>query len=267
MARFSQSSSSTVGKSRNASRSAASRALIGLGMTTGSFHLPRPAALSQHDVKIVESRRQASLSLPCDLTDFRRRLLQPVQLRFTNPGWMSIGPGALDQHVANTAIARLRDAATLIVSQATYFNWKKKYDGLLPTEMRRLKQLEDENAKLRKVVADLSLDKEMLQDAIRSLSRSASWLTRCGVSGVYRSGGAAGCSKSTPPSITTSPVAPDRPPSKVTSGRFARRGFAMAIAVSTSCFDAKAGTGDPKFGLRAAKPTLSHRLVQKSPVR
>ena len=41
------------------------------------------------------------------------------------------------------------------ISQATYFNWKKKYDGLLPTEMRRLKQLEDENTKLRKVVADL----------------------------------------------------------------------------------------------------------------
>ncbi len=53
------------------------------------------------------------------------------------------------------------------ISQATYFNWKSKYDGLLPTEMRRLKQLEDENGKLRKVVADLSLDKEMLQDALR----------------------------------------------------------------------------------------------------
>ena len=53
------------------------------------------------------------------------------------------------------------------ISQATYFNWKKKYDGLLPAEMRRLKQLEDENSKLRKVVADLSLDKEMLQDVIR----------------------------------------------------------------------------------------------------
>ena len=53
------------------------------------------------------------------------------------------------------------------ISQATYLNWKKKYDGLLPTEMRRLKQLEDENSKLRKVVADLSLDKEMLQDALR----------------------------------------------------------------------------------------------------
>ena len=52
------------------------------------------------------------------------------------------------------------------ISQATCFNWKKKYDGLLPTEKRRLKQLEDKN-KLRRVVADLSLDKEMLQDVIR----------------------------------------------------------------------------------------------------
>ena len=52
-------------------------------------------------------------------------------------------------------------------SQGTYFNRKKKYDGLLPTEMRRLKQLEDEKAKLKRIVADLSLDKEMLQDAIR----------------------------------------------------------------------------------------------------
>lgn len=53
------------------------------------------------------------------------------------------------------------------ISQETYFNWKRQYDGLLPTEMRRLKQIEDENAKLRKAVADLSLDKEMLQDALR----------------------------------------------------------------------------------------------------
>lgn len=53
------------------------------------------------------------------------------------------------------------------ISQATYFNWKKKYEGLLPAEMRRLKQLEDENAKLRKLVADLAFDREMLQDVIR----------------------------------------------------------------------------------------------------
>jgi putative transposase len=53
------------------------------------------------------------------------------------------------------------------ISQATYFNWKKRYDGMTPPEMRRLKQLEDENNKLRKLVADLSLDREMLQDVIR----------------------------------------------------------------------------------------------------
>lgn len=53
------------------------------------------------------------------------------------------------------------------ISQATYFNWKKKYAGLLPSEMKRLKQLEDENRRLKKLVADLSLDREMLQDVIR----------------------------------------------------------------------------------------------------
>jgi putative transposase len=53
------------------------------------------------------------------------------------------------------------------ISQATCFNWKKKYDGLLPGEMRRLKQREDENAELKKRVADLSLDREVLPDVIR----------------------------------------------------------------------------------------------------
>lgn len=53
------------------------------------------------------------------------------------------------------------------ISQATYFNWKKKYEGMSPPEMRRLKQLEDENAWLKKIVADLSLDREMRQDVIR----------------------------------------------------------------------------------------------------
>jgi putative transposase len=53
------------------------------------------------------------------------------------------------------------------ISQPTYFSWKKRYAGLLPDEMRRLKQLEDENARLKKIVADLTLDREMRQDVIR----------------------------------------------------------------------------------------------------
>ncbi len=53
------------------------------------------------------------------------------------------------------------------ISKATYFNWRKKYAGLMPSEMKRLRALEKENAKLKKIVADLSLDKEMLQDIVK----------------------------------------------------------------------------------------------------
>ncbi len=52
------------------------------------------------------------------------------------------------------------------ISEATYYNWRKKYAGLMPSEMKRLRQLEDENAKLKRLVADLSLDKAMLQDVV-----------------------------------------------------------------------------------------------------
>jgi putative transposase len=53
------------------------------------------------------------------------------------------------------------------ISPATFYNWKKKYGGLMPSEMKRLKQLEEENGRLKRIVADLSLDKEMLQDVLR----------------------------------------------------------------------------------------------------
>ena len=53
------------------------------------------------------------------------------------------------------------------ISQATYFNWKKKYAGMMPSEMKRLRELEEENGRLKRIVADLSLDKEMLQDIVR----------------------------------------------------------------------------------------------------
>ena len=60
------------------------------------------------------------------------------------------------------------------ISQATYFNWKKKYAGLMPSEMRRMRELEDENGRLKKIVADLTLDREMLQDVIRRSRRRPS---------------------------------------------------------------------------------------------
>lgn len=53
------------------------------------------------------------------------------------------------------------------VSEQTFFRWKKKFAGMGVAEVRRLKQLEEENRKLKSLVADLSLDKAMLPDALR----------------------------------------------------------------------------------------------------
>lgn len=50
------------------------------------------------------------------------------------------------------------------ISEQTFYRWKKVYGGLQPDQARELKQLQEENAKLKRLVADLSLDKIMLQD-------------------------------------------------------------------------------------------------------
>ena len=52
------------------------------------------------------------------------------------------------------------------ISEATFYVWKKKYSGIGPSELRRLRQLEEENRKLKQIVADLSLDKAMLQAVV-----------------------------------------------------------------------------------------------------
>jgi putative transposase len=72
---------------------------------------------------------------------------------------------ALKQAETGTSVAEV--VRKLGISEATFYNWKKKYGGMTVTELRRLKQLEDENARLKKIVADLSLDKEMLQDVLK----------------------------------------------------------------------------------------------------
>ena len=53
------------------------------------------------------------------------------------------------------------------VSEATFYAWKKKYAHLGVSELRRLRQLEDENGRLKRLVADLTLDKHILSEALR----------------------------------------------------------------------------------------------------
>ncbi len=72
---------------------------------------------------------------------------------------------ALQQAEAGTPVAE--GCRKMGVSEATYFRWKQKYAGLMPSEVRRLRHLEEENTRLRKLVADLTLDKERLSEAIR----------------------------------------------------------------------------------------------------
>ena len=68
---------------------------------------------------------------------------------------------------SETGIAVNEVCRKMGVSEATFYNWKKKYGGLGVTELRKLRQLEEENSQLKKLVADLSLDKHMLQEVLK----------------------------------------------------------------------------------------------------
>ena len=77
----------------------------------------------------------------------------------------------LKQADEGTAVAEVCRKAG--ISEATFYVWRKKYGNLLQTEMKRLRQLEDENAKLKRIMEELSLDKAMLQDMLKKALRSA----------------------------------------------------------------------------------------------
>ena len=68
------------------------------------------------------------------------------------------------------------------ISQTTFYNWKRKYGGLGISELRELRQLKEENARLKRLVADLSLDQEMLKDVIEKSSRA---ILKTGVGSPY----------------------------------------------------------------------------------
>lgn len=71
---------------------------------------------------------------------------------------------ALKQAESGTVIEEI--CRKMGISQATFYAWRKKFGGLGVSELRRLRQLEEENRKLKQLVADLSLDKAMLQDVL-----------------------------------------------------------------------------------------------------
>ena len=70
----------------------------------------------------------------------------------------------LKQHEAGRKVTDL--AREIGVSEATIYTWKSKYGGMEVSEAQRLKRLEDENRRLKHLVADLSLDKEVLKAVI-----------------------------------------------------------------------------------------------------
>lgn len=85
---------------------------------------------------------------------------------------------ARTRHSSEQIIAKLREAEVLLsqgkavaevckrlgVAEQTYYRWRKEYGGMKVEQAKRLKDLEKENARLKKLVADLSLDKQMLQE-------------------------------------------------------------------------------------------------------
>lgn len=71
---------------------------------------------------------------------------------------------ALQQAEHGTPVSEV--CRKLGVTEQSFYRWKKKYGGMLPSDMKKLKQLKEENTKLKKLVADLSLDKVMLQDVL-----------------------------------------------------------------------------------------------------
>jgi putative transposase len=85
--------------------------------------------------------------------------------------------GILKQHEAGVKTADLcREHG---ISAATFYGWKSKYGGMEVGEAQRLKQLEDENRRLKQLVADLSLDREALKAVIRKTAGACRIAARC----------------------------------------------------------------------------------------
>ena len=72
---------------------------------------------------------------------------------------------ALRQNESGIPVAQI--CRKMGIGEATFYRWKKKFEGMGVAELRRLRQLEEENRKLKQLVGDLSLDKQMLQEVLK----------------------------------------------------------------------------------------------------
>ena len=132
--------------------------------------LPAWHALSSADVAAGLGINDAGLDVPPVLVHFEREFsglekpsgkeLEMKKSRYTDEQIAF----ALKQAETGTPVAEV--IRRMGISEQTFYRWKKVYGGLGVGELRRLKQLEDENRQLKQLVADLSLDKHILQDVL-----------------------------------------------------------------------------------------------------
>ena len=123
-------------------------------------HAPAKAAMEQFDVppENLDRSKLEVRSLPSAPVGARRSD-EEVEV-YGGADHVCAMPGGLGTPVADVC-------RQLRVSEATFYIWKKKYGDLGASEVRRLRQLEEENSRLKRVVADLTLDKNILQEVIR----------------------------------------------------------------------------------------------------
>ena len=132
--------------------------------TRDELRSARPA-LGDGDVAVVMTMGALHEGHATLIRTARRRARHVIVTIFLNP--LQFGPKEDLSRYPRTFDADMEICRKAGISQATYFNWKKKYSGMMPSEMKRLRELEEENNRLKRIVADLSLDKEMLQDIVR----------------------------------------------------------------------------------------------------
>lgn len=150
---------------------------------------------------------------------------------------------ALRQAEVGTPVAEV--CRKMGISEATYYRWKQLYGGLGPSELRKMRQLEEENQKLKRLVADLSLDKAMLQEVLAKKVWRLGGVGRSFI-GCRTSSASASAAAALPCDLTGERTATDRcSPTRRHFANGSRRSprcaFDTAIGAFTYCFDGKAG--------------------------